>query len=58
MSGQFAQSQLGISGSAIVQALKILEEEDYVERVENSSFKILDPLLKATLVEYGADYFS
>lgn len=57
VTGQFAQSMLGISSSAIAQALKILEQEDFIDRREDDSYRIIDPLLKATLIQYGSDYF-
>lgn len=57
ISGQFAQSKLGMSGSAIIQAVKLLEQDDYLEKQENGSYKILDPLLKSIFVQYGSDYF-
>lgn len=57
ITGQLAQSKLGMSGSAIVQSLKILEHDDYIEKLKDSSYRIIDPLLKATLIEYGSDYF-
>jgi hypothetical protein len=58
ITGKDAQYKLGMSGSAIVQSLKILEEEDYVEKLENHSYKIVDPLLRSIFIHYGSDYFS
>ena len=57
LSGQQSQSKLTLSSSAIVQALKILEQDDYIERLETGGYRIIDPMLKATLVHYDADYF-
>jgi len=58
LSGRVAQSKLEMSGSAIVQALKILEEDDYIEKTEEGTYQIIDPLLKSILSQYGADYFN
>jgi uncharacterized protein len=57
LSGKNAQHKLGMSSSAIVQSIKILEQEDYIERTESGIYKIIDPLLKSTFVQYGSDYF-
>jgi DNA-binding transcriptional ArsR family regulator len=57
LSGQLAQSKLGMSSSAISQSLRELEQDDFVEKKEDGSYFIIDPLLKATLIKYGSDYF-
>jgi predicted AAA+ superfamily ATPase len=57
LTGQLAQSKLGMSGSAITQALRLLEADDYLERLTDGSLRIIDPLLKTTLLEYSTDYF-
>lgn len=57
LSGQRLQSKLMLSSSAITQALKILEEDDYIERLVEGGYSIIDPMLKATLLHYGTDYF-
>lgn len=56
LSGTKAQNKLEMSGSAIVQALKILEEEDLIEKAD-SRYQIIDPLIKATLIKYNSDYY-
>lgn len=58
LSSQYAQSKLMLSSSAIVQALKILEDDDYVERLDTGGYRIIDPLLKATLIRYGSAFFT
>jgi len=58
ITGQLAQGKLAMSGSAISQSLKILEKEDYIEKIlPDTSYRIIDPLLRSTLAKYGADYF-
>lgn len=57
LTGQLAQSKLGMSSSAIVQSLQILDRDDYVEKLTDNSYQIIDPLLKATLMQYGSDFF-
>ena len=57
ITGQLAQSKLSLSGSAITQAVRILEHDDYVEKAADGSYQIIDPLLKATLAHAGSDYF-
>jgi len=57
ITSQDSQAKLGVSSSAIVQSLRHLEEEDYIERLEKSSYRIIDPMLTAIFLDYGADYF-
>jgi Fic family protein len=57
ITSQDSQAKLGVSSSAIVQSLRHLEEEDYIERLEKSGYRIIDPMLTAIFLEYGADYF-
>lgn len=57
LTGQAAQSKLSMSSSAISQSLRELEHDDFVEKKENGEYFLIDPLVKATLMQYGADYF-
>lgn len=57
ITGQLIQSKLAMSGSAISQAIKILQHDDYVEIIDSGTFRVIDPLLKSTLIQYGEDYF-
>jgi len=46
--------KFGVSSAAITKALKTLKEEDYIIEFEKNQYKILDPLIKASLeLEYG-----
>jgi hypothetical protein len=51
MTGHTAQSQLYMSGSAIVQSLAILEQDDYVERLDDGGYRIIDPLIHAVILQ-------
>jgi predicted AAA+ superfamily ATPase len=57
ITGQYGQGCLGISGSAIVQNLKSLEKNEYIEKIENGQFRIVDPVLRDIILKYGSDYF-
>lgn len=57
LTGQNAQAKLGVSGSAITQGLNLLEKEEYIERLPDRTYRIIDPLLKEVFIRYGADYF-
>ncbi|MFN7097620.1 MAG: AAA family ATPase [Gammaproteobacteria bacterium] len=51
------QQKLKLTSSAITQALQALEEKDYIEKQEERIFVIINPLLKASLLQYYHDYF-
>jgi hypothetical protein len=57
LTGKLAQSKLGISGSAITQALRNLEQDDFVEKIHKGSYRVIDPIVKSILIQYGSDYF-
>ncbi len=42
--------RLGLTSSSVVQALKALEELDYIERLASGEYRIIDPLIKSTLI--------
>lgn len=56
LSGKKAQRHLDMSSSAIVQALSSLEQIDIIERQPSSHFRLIDPIIKATLAAYNRDY--
>jgi len=51
------QTKLGITSAAIIKALRVLEAEDYIEKTDTGSYRIIDPCIKSTLSQYGADFF-
>ncbi len=50
------QRNLDMTSSGIVQSLSTLEQSDYIERLADKSFRIIDPVLKSTLAIYNGDY--
>lgn len=44
--------ELDLSGSTIMEAIKVLEQKDYIENQGDSLYKIIDPLIKTTLIFY------
>lgn len=50
-----AQAALGVSGSAITQALQLLDQKDYVEEVGPKKYQLIDPLIKAILVQFNQE---
>jgi hypothetical protein len=52
MTSKETQKKLELTGPTLFHAFKILEEEDYVERLPDQSFRIIDPLIKSTLIAH------
>lgn len=50
------QLNLKLTSSAIVHALKTLEERDYIEKLPDNSYQIINPVIKASLKIYYQDY--
>jgi AAA+ ATPase superfamily predicted ATPase len=50
LSSQKNQMILGLTSSAIVQALQVLERLDYIEREVSGTYRIIDPLIKSALL--------
>lgn len=46
------QIATNLSATAILKALQKLEEEDLIERSENATYNIIDPIVKETIVNY------
>lgn len=44
------QQVLGSTSSAIVQALQVLEKLDFVERTHSGKYRVIDPLIRSTLL--------
>jgi AAA+ ATPase superfamily predicted ATPase len=44
------QLRLGLTSSVIVQALKVLEEHDYIERTDKGGYRLIDPLIRSALL--------
>lgn len=52
MTGQIAQKRVKMAGSSIVQALQSLEAGDYIEKTTDNIYRLVDPLIKDTLLKY------
>jgi DNA-binding MarR family transcriptional regulator len=50
LSGQAMQLELRLSSSVIVQSLSSLENQDLIERQEDQSCRIIDPLIRAVIL--------
>jgi hypothetical protein len=44
------QQRLQLTSSAIVQALKVLEQRDFIEKTPNDTYRLMDPLIKYALI--------
>lgn len=58
LTGREAQTELSLSGSSIIAALQVLEDEAYLERAENNQWKIIDPLFKDVLRKYEVSVYA
>jgi len=58
LSGKEAQLKLNLTSPSIVKALETLEGQDLIEKMEDNSYNIINPVTKATLIAYYADYLS
>lgn len=52
ITGQAAQKKVKLSGPSIVKSLQILEANDYIEKNQDNSYTIIDPLVKDILLNY------
>ncbi len=44
--------KFNFTSAAVIKSLKLLEEQDYIGRNKNSEYFIIDPLIKASLVQF------
>jgi uncharacterized protein len=51
ITGKAMQSILGISSSAIVQAIAALERHDFIEEISINDYRIIDPSIKSILLK-------
>lgn len=49
ITSKIAQQNIGITSATISHSLKILEEQDYIEKLENNTYRIIDPIIKTSL---------
>lgn len=41
-----------LSGSSVIEAVNVLEQKDYIEQLETNEYRVIDPLIKHTLISY------
>lgn len=56
LTGKDAQGRLGLTSPTIVYALNVLSAQDLIERMPEKDYRVIDPVIKATLVNYYTDY--
>lgn len=53
LTGKKTLKEVDLSSSAVIEALKVLEQKDYIEETTASSYKMIDPLIKSTILFYA-----
>ncbi|HLB41430.1 MAG TPA: hypothetical protein VJN02_01015 [Gammaproteobacteria bacterium] len=49
--------KFNLTSATIIKSLKLLEEQDYVSRNKNGEYFIIDPLIKASLIQFYPNTF-
>lgn len=49
--------RFNFTSAAVIKSLKLLEEQDYINRNKNGEYCIVDPLIKASLIQFYPDMF-
>lgn len=44
--------EIDLSSSSVIEAFQVLEQKDYVEQADGFDYRVIDPLIKATLLYY------
>lgn len=44
--------EIDLSGSTVMAAINVLEQKDYIEQLGKSTYRIIDPLIKAAIFFY------
>ena len=52
LTGKQFLANIDMTGSSVSEALKVLEQKDYIERLANPPFRLVDPLMKSALITY------
>lgn len=55
LTGKKAQKQLNLTSGAIVYALRVLEDMDYIEELQDHVFRIVNPAIRSTLEMFYKD---
>lgn len=52
LTGKIFLKKVNMTGSSVAEALKILEQKDYIEKKENGEYCLIDPLIATALRHY------
>lgn len=55
LTGKIFLKKINLSSSSVIEALKILEHRDYLEKRETGEYHVIDPLLATALRLYFAN---
>jgi len=44
---------LDLNSSSVIEAIRALSQKDYIEKLENNEYRIIDPLIKASLLNFS-----
>ena len=50
--------KFNLTSAAVIKSLKLLEEQDYVGRNKNGDYFMIDPLIKASLIQFYPRLFN
>lgn len=56
LTGKEIQKKINLTSPTIVGALNTLEKEDFIEKINDGSYRIINPVIKATLTSYYSNY--
>lgn len=56
LTGKEIQKKINLTSPTIVSALNTLEKEDFIEKADDGSYRIINPVIKATLASYYSNY--
>ncbi len=57
LTGKAFLKQVNMTSSSVVEAVSVLEKRDYIEKLENDTYHIIDPLVATALRLYYGDLF-
>ena len=55
LTGKAFLNKINMTSSSVVEALKMLEQRDYIEKNENGEYHLIDPLIATALKLYFGD---
>jgi uncharacterized protein len=57
LTGKIFLKKINMTGSSVVETLRMLEQRDYIEKKENGEYHLIDPLIATALKLYFGDDF-